>query len=624
MTIDALFGDGSVEGSGSTLMEDADRLQHLGRTAAILSGDAEVERATAERAQKARDDQRFFDATANEIEELARRVKERLGGALQDGAEGSSAAEADARSQQLEQVSADLVAAQAQAKACLAAEERRVRAILSEHDHIRKLLAGGGSATDSQFDVMAFPRTANTKTRILEVRGSAGTGKTLCLLAKLIQDTRPSHQLGLLPEKRKQGLFICFNKALKKHVQTLLSRIEGADANIEVVHFDQFVYQLVRARPSEEFAHLAPYASASRFTAPSDGSGAKWWDLIYQDRIHLAVSDAMQAVALAHPAQAREYYLDAALPENVEWVSDELAWLEARYEDPDEARGLYPDARRIGRGTARQPNAAIRFIILEVWEAFRHLLEERHQYTMEQAVKRLLHDPELPRYDAIAIDEVQDLTVASVRLLTRMRAGEESRVYLCGDENQKIYKRDFSWRELDENLVGHAISLKENKRNSPAIEAFANRLIGIASSKEAASDLVFMGAWPEQSVADLIGRIRDAHPQETIALISGNVRAWNRPLRERGISALNAREDGVGDPGLYLIGELAAKGLEFDTVIVDCAWLHETDEATLKSILYVNCTRARHRLYVRYAGEPPALLQRYYADFLTKPSRANP
>lgn len=85
---------------------------------------------------------------------------------------------------------------------------------------------------------------------------------------------------------------------------------------------------------------------------------------------------------------------------------------------------------------------------------------------------------QLPAYDAIAIDEVQDFSLLSIKLLLHFRKSQATKVFISGDENQKIYRRDFTWKELDEDLTGHTITLHENKRNSNAIESFSNRLLG--------------------------------------------------------------------------------------------------------------------------------------------------
>ena len=183
----------------------------------------------------------------------------------------------------------------------------------------------------------------------------------------------------------------------------------------------------------------------------------------------------MGRVAERHPSQKEAYYLNGSSSENIDWMLDELRWLEARYEDerdaaaPNTSKDPYLRAARTGRGTKRRPGEEVRKIILEVWAEFRASLAAQERYTIEQATKRLLASNSLPSYDAIAIDEVQDFSIKSVQLLLKFRSTTKARVYLSGDENQKIYQRDFTWKELDSSVRGHTITLRENKRNSYAI-----------------------------------------------------------------------------------------------------------------------------------------------------------
>lgn len=486
--------------------------------------------------------------------------------------------------------------------------EKRTREILDEHDYIRMLLRGKGSATDRQFEVMAFPRAAGGATRVLQISGGAGTGKTLCLIAKLIMDVRPSNQGSLFPERPKRGLFVCFNKSLAAQARALIGAMPEIRSAIEVVNFDRFVNQLVCSHSTGDYRHLNPFAQDARF--PSK------WKITYSEE---DVGEAMSRIAVNHPGESGMYYLDSSDSSNVSWVKDEIEWLEARYESPQAAVEPYKNqmAERRGRGKQRLPRQDARGIILEIWEEYARLLEAERCYTLPQAVKRLLRVSDLPVYDSIAVDEVQDLSINSLRLLFKMRAGDEARVYLSGDENQKIYQRDFTWKELGEGVRGHTISLSENKRNSPSIEAFANRLLGRTCDHVCASDNVYVLSASAEKFERLVRRARAECPGESIAVI-GNLAVWDERLGCVGLDVVDPDECGSSKPGLYLLGEKKGKGLEFDTVIIDCAFLGRGDEEEEKRVLYVNCTRARKRLYLRYEGEPPEIIKKYYPDFLSR------
>ena len=590
-------------------------LRRTARTAALISGDPSIEKEARKTTTHIQNQQKEQGEQLAAFAELLQKVEsiEKEYGIAEEGSE-----EKDAEDQIFTRADALLGALRqsAQTTTTMASRtERRVREILKEHDFVEKLLRGAGKATDKQFEVMAFPRSANTTTNILQVAGGAGTGKTLCLIAKLIADVREDDQTSLFARKQKRGLFVCFNRGLAQHVRNLLDRFPEVAQVIEVTHYDEYVNQLVRVKPKEGYEHLVGYARDARYPREGKPGSYQYWKIIYDDEAIPLVGKAMAAISRKHPDKRRNYYLDNSDMKNTEWVQDEIQWLEARYDNPDAASRNYPTSSRTGRGTQRRPNETIRAVILEIWQAYLDLLEKERRYTIEQATKRLQASKSLPSYDAIAIDEVQDFSIRSIKLLLQLRVDDKSRVYISGDENQKIYQRDFTWKELDSNAHGHTIILKENKRNSEAIEAFANRLLGEKSTHEDACDKVFVLNAPEEKVIRVVERLREVAPSESVALISAS-QHWTERTRIAGLHPVNPRYGNILEPGFYLLGTKGGKGLEFDNVIIDYVQAIEEDEEAEARLLYVNCTRARKRLYIRYEGKPPALLDKVYPDFL--------
>lgn len=113
----------------------------------------------------------------------------------------------------------------------------------------------------------------------------------------------------------------------------------------------------------------------------------------------------------------------------------------------------------------------------------------------------------------------------------------------------------------------------------------------------------------------LVQRARAKRPHESVAII-GNRRPWTKEAKTAVLGVLDPEEVGSSRPGLCLLGKKEGKGLEFDTVIIDCANLGRGDEEEERRLLYVNCTRARKRLYLRYEGRVPEIIRKYYPDFL--------
>lgn len=485
----------------------------------------------------------------------------------------------------------------------------QVQEILNEHDFINRLLAGSSWATSKQHEVMAFPRGANSTTNVLQIAGSAGTGKTLCLLAKLISEVEDRGQASFGFADEKKALFVCFNKGLATYVRGLLAGYEGRKPRIDVESYDLFVNQLVREHPRPGYEYLSHYAEDAKCPRAR---------IIYSmdDEYVELLKTAQATIATRYPRSANHYYLNPSDEDGFTWLIDEISWIEARYTSKEEAAELYPKASRVGRGSNRRPSETIRRIILEIWTEFNKLLEKNKRYTIDQATKRLSNTENLPKYDAIAIDEVQDFSLLSIRLLLRFRRGLASKAFISGDENQKIYKRDFTWKELDEGIRGYTITLDKNMRNSEAIRRFSDRLLGTSCSREAAQDMVYVVDAGEERTLQLLRRLADPSRSYTTALITDNCSEWEKALQSAGISFAKRAAGDISKPGLYILGALMGKGLEFDNVVVDYHRQLGEDMEEEKRLRYVHFTRARRRLYIRYQGEPPELLTEYYSDFL--------
>ena len=382
-------------------------------------------------------------------------------------------------------------------------------------------------------------------------------------------------------------------------------------ARIEVTHYDEYVNQLMRQKPKPGYEHLTGYAQDVKYPGFE-------YRIIYghnEDYVQM-LKAAQTMVASRHPDRAKDYYLNPSDEDEFEWLNEEIRWIEARFASDADAERDYPKARRIGRGTKHLPSEAVRRVILEVRAEFNTLLNGEKRYTIDQATKLLLGSDNLPSYDAIAIDEVQDLSLRSIQLLLKLRKGDGAKVFLAGDENQKIYQRDFTWKELDDGLRGLTITLHSNMRNTSAIRCFSNRLLGIECPHDVASNMVHVENADNGRIVELMRRLSGL--RQTTALISWRARDWRNDLVHAGVRVVrsNPSDPGFDKPGVYVIGEKDGKGLEFDNVVVDYSHGVGGDEAEERRIRYVHFTRARKRLYIRYQGTPPELLTKYYPDFL--------
>lgn len=599
--------------------EDVSRLNHKAKTATIISGDPEIEKKTRRIAESALTTSKTQENLLNEMSEMLQRATEIR--TKLESVPSTKTGNNDLNKMQetllsdCDDILQEVIQKSNRVRISLDDAEKQVDDILNEQDYIKKLLAATGiqgRATDLQFEVMAFPRTQGALTNTLMLSGGAGTGKTLCLLAKLISDVSGDKQLDLGGVEKKSALFLCFNSSLAGYVKELLNAYADNDINIEVANYDQFVNQLIRKRPIREFSHLESFAQEVRYGGPP------YWNVAYGGVANSFIAQAMKEVAKDHPDFSKAYYLDWSSQQNIDWVGEEIRWLDSRYLNPEYALREYPTTSRVGRGTKHLPNERVRRIILEIWRRYEAILVENRHYTVEQTTKKLLEASSLPKYDSIAIDEVQDFTLASVKLVLRLRQSEKSCIYISGDENQKIYQRDFTWKELGESVRGHTITLKKNMRNKEAIRRFAERLNGKASTYDASSNSVYISNKTDEELLELIGSILSKTGEHQKTVIIGNKAKWQAMLRERRIPYKDASGGYISKPGLYIINDLISKGLEFDNVIVDYDHPVAEDEAGEQRLRYVHFTRARRRLYIRYTDTPPKLLSDYYPDFLHK------
>lgn len=590
--------------------DEFETLRQKAYKASLLSNDALLKAETETQVEYAREEQGKYATVSQKLNEAFELLGE-LGNAEFDVPGGPAEAILD----ELDRATEAQETLRRSISYSLDEAENRIDEVLKEHDFIMRLLSCNGESTDEQVRVMLFPKNANSVTNILQISGTAGTGKTLCLVAKLIKELsdNPTSPFG----RPSAGLFVCFNKQLSEYVSSMLANFPEMLPRIHVHTVDKLINQLVKYAGNvsdPDYQYLKGFSEDIRYD--------RGWQIRYESaKSYAFIKEAMNAVASRHPEitgkGALPYYFNSQDAGDIEWLNDELCWLESRYEDPDEASESYLTAERKGRGRKYLPRKDVREIILEIWMQYRNLLAQGRQYTIEQAAKRLLESCDLPGFDAIAIDEVQDLSILQIRSLLKLRTSPElSRVYISGDENQKIYQRDFTWKELDDSLKGHTETLTKNMRNVFPIKRFADRLL--ASENVSAADFttdVFVGHLDDDSVLNLLAELHHDNPNGTIALI-GNTSKWKSRLKQR-LDIPDSSNSSPMYPGVHLLGERQGKGLEFDTVLVDCSRPFSSDDEEEKRIRYVHFTRARDLLYVFYSGKAPELLSRIYPELIS-------
>ncbi len=178
-----------------------------------------------------------------------------------------------------------------------------------------------------------------------------------------------------------------------------------------------------------------------------------------------------------------------------------------------------------------------------------------------------------PTYDAVVIDEVQDLTNAELSLVLAMLK-VPSAFLLCGDANQIVHPNFFSWSSLKslfysepEAAVSAAVQVLEvNYRSSCAVCAVANNLLKIKNARFGSIDResTALVRAASDSAGKLIGLIKkDAVLRELNQRTRGSAQVAVLVLSEG--QKAEARQK-FSTPLVFSVHE--AKGLEYDTVIL--------------------------------------------------------
>lgn len=324
-----------------------------------------------------------------------------------------------------------------------------------------------------------------------------------------------------------------------------------------------------------------------------------------------------------------------------------------------DAQGLatwdeYRDAERRGRG--RPLSVKDRKQIWEVVEQLRADLAAESRDSFRGLCARALRYLEAGRvaspFDAIVVDEVQDLKPVELRFLAALatKDGAPPSLMLLGDAGQRIYPGGFSLRALGIDVRGRSRVLRINYRTTDQIRRAADRIL------DSSSDDLDEGAERRDGTRSLL---RGPAPELRGFGSQGEEAAWVaeriRLLGERGLApsdvavfarsrnaldALRTRldqlgiarrelsdSDGDGPRGVNLGTMHRAKGLEFKVVFVaGCAQGQlparsaqrstaddadrEVALARERSLLYVSLTRARDEAFVTWTGEPSPFLAR--------------
>lgn len=252
------------------------------------------------------------------------------------------------------------------------------------------------------------------------------------------------------------------------------------------------------------------------------------------------------------------------------------------------------------------------------------------------------------RYQAVLIDEAQDLGTDALRFAVGLLADGQDDLVVVADAAQNIFKKKFSWKQAGIQAQGRTRILRLNYRNTREILEFASDFLLSDKNLRAddAPDLddehvlippesaarsgpaphLYVVDSVEDEVATVVEQVKDwvqdhKEPQ-SIAVLYGNT--WER--RNRAYLLYNALQElpggafwltspdrksrdrlGEAKERIILATIHSAKGLEFPSVALCGIWKDSDDTDASRMLAYVGMTRAQERLtVVTIKGSPLA------------------
>lgn len=212
------------------------------------------------------------------------------------------------------------------------------------------------------------------------------------------------------------------------------------------------------------------------------------------------------------------------------------------------------------------------------------------------------------RFDTIVIDEAQDLSPASIALLTQLLDPDgPRRMMMVADQSQTLYDRGFSLPTNDDGFV--RCELVNNCRNTGAIAAMIRKQLGGAPPPVGGPETIDITWLPAddvdvvyEHVGNEIDRIVDGEGHEPPRVLFAT---FNRALRDQLRDQFGfVQWEAGGSRAIVCETVHRMKGLEFDYVVLVAAPNDHVSDA----LLYVGASRAISGLSVIAPSEVGARL----------------
>lgn len=215
----------------------------------------------------------------------------------------------------------------------------------------------------------------------------------------------------------------------------------------------------------------------------------------------------------------------------------------------------------------------------------------------------------------LLVDEMQDYTPVQYAVLSRLFNCKKT---ILGDVSQTVNPYSASSAEVIQNIFPNADTVKlfRSYRSTYEIATFAQRIIHnpdlVAMERHGeAPELKELGN-REAETAEVKRRIDEFKDSEyqslgIICKTQQQAESLYKALRAPGIHLLSADSTAFTN-GIIITTTHLSKGLEFDVVVVPFVSDENYHTGIDKSLLYIACTRAMHRLTLTFSGAKSRLV----------------
>lgn len=405
----------------------------------------------------------------------------------------------------------------------------------------------------------AFVRKNLSGTGPSLLKGGPGTGKSTVAIYRVRELVRTLPRIPAEP----RILFTTYTNALVAFTKQLLEQLLGDQAALVDVRTAD---SLVRAIVGGE----------------CDG------EILGGNEATAAVAEAASRATFAGNALALEAQRQAVRRLSPDYLREEIC----RVIEGRALRSLeeYLAAPRPGRLVPFSSNQ--RKAVWAVRERLNETLLAGRRWTWERLRRRALEKveakPDRWLYDAVVVDEAQDLDPVVLRLLTTVCA-QPSRLFVTADANQSIYGSGFSWKDVHESLRfqgGRTGTIRTNHRSTREIAEAARAYLrdGVLEEVEETTRYEHSGALPAvrevrtpEDEAKLLARfVREATRAERLPTSSAAVlvpseksgKSLAEALSTAGIPAefMPGTKLDLRKPVVKVVTLKSAKGLEFPVV----------------------------------------------------------